>query len=137
MRRSVAHDVVRNPETATTLTMKREAATPADYLTQVPEVQRPLIDVLRSAILSIDPDLEEGVRYGMLDYPGLANLAAQKSYVALYVMPAVLAKFTDRFPGVSCGKSCLRFHRLDQINEAVLVEMLQAVRGARRSDEAG
>ena len=114
--------------------MKRDAATPADYLAQIPEGQRALIGILRSAILSDHPDIVEGVRYGMLDYPGLANLAAQKAYVALYVKPAVLARFKSRFPGVSCGKSCLRFKRPEQVDEVALADLLRAVRQARRGE---
>ena len=91
---------------------------------------------MRSAILRDHPDIVEGLRYGMLDYPGLANLAAQKAYVALYVSPSVLAEFKSRFPGVSCGKSCLRFTRLEQVEEATLRDLLRAVRKARHGDRS-
>ena len=114
--------------------MKRDVATPADYLAQIPNDQKALIEFLRSAILRDHPDIVEGLRYGMLDYPGLANLAAQKAYVALYVTPSVLAGFKSRFPGVSCGKSCLRFKRLEQVDASALSDLLQAVRVARRDD---
>ena len=59
---------------------------------------------VRAAIFAVAPDVEEGLRYGMLDYPGLANLGAQKHYVALYVAPEVLARHVDAFPGVDRGK---------------------------------
>ena len=88
--------------------MKRSAASPDEYLAQVPETQRPILEALRSAIRDGFPDIVEGLRYGMLDYPGLANLAAQKNYVALYVAPSVLADRKGDFPGVDSGKSCLR-----------------------------
>lgn len=114
--------------------MKRDAATPALYLEQVPDGQRALIEVLRSAIHRDHPDIVEGLRYGMLDYPGLANLAAQKAYVALYVSPTVLAASKSRFPGVSSGKSCLRFKRLEQVNEAALRDLLRAVRKPRHGE---
>ena len=115
--------------------MKRDAETPADYLAQLPEGQRALVDLLRSAILRDHPDIEEGLRYGMLDYPGLANLAAQKAYVALYVKPSVLGEFKPRFPGVSCGKSCLRFKRLDQVDADAVADLLRAVRAARLRED--
>ncbi len=116
--------------------MKRDANTPADYVAAVPERQRALLETVRAAILRAAPDVTEGLRYGMLDYPGLANLAAQKAYVALYVMPSVLAEFKSRFPGVSCGKSCLRFTRAEQVDEGVLLDLLRAVRSARRAADA-
>ena len=117
--------------------MKRDAATPADYLAQIPGDQRALIEALRTVILRDHPDIVEGLRYGMLDYPGLANLAAQKAYVALYVKPSVLAEFRSRFSGVSCGKSCLRFRRAEQVDADALADLLRAVRTARGSKVGG
>ncbi len=73
------------------------------------------------------PRFEEGLRYGMLDYPGLANLGAQKHYVALYVAPEVLKRHRSNFPGVDAGKSCLRFKRIDQANPKALVSLLEDV----------
>ncbi len=111
--------------------MKREVTTAAEYLAEIPEHQRPLLESLRTVIHKACPDVTEGIRYGMLDYPGLANLAAQKNYVALYVASTVLATFKARFPGVSCGKSCLRFARPEQFDEAAVHDLLLAVRRAR------
>ncbi len=116
--------------------MKRTAATPDDYLAQVPHRQKPVLEALRTLILEGSPGIAEGLRYGMLDYPGLANLAAQKHYVALYVLPEALAAFKGRFPGVSCGKSCLRFARLEQVDRSAIADLLQAVRRARQSGDA-
>lgn len=113
--------------------MKRDATTAAGYLAEVPERQRPLLESLRAAIHKACPDVTEGIRYGMLDYPGLANLAAQKNYIALYVAATVLADFKARFPGVSCGKSCLRFARQEQFDEAAIIDLLQSVRRARQT----
>jgi hypothetical protein len=79
---------------------------------------------------------DEGIEHGMLDYPGLANLAAQKHYVALYVAPAVLAKHKKSFPGVSCGKSCLRFAKPEQLDPVALRRLLKAVRSHRRGAES-
>ena len=115
--------------------MKRNAATPSEYLAQIPDRQKALLVSLRAAILRACPGVAEGVRYGMLDYPGLANLATQKNYVALYVMPAVLAEFKARFPDVSRGKSCLRFARPEQFDEAAILELLQAVHRAQQSTQ--
>ncbi len=114
--------------------MKRDAKTPEDYVAAVPEPQRALLKAVRSVIFRAVPDVAEEIRYGMLDYPGLANLAAQKAYVALYVKASVLAAFKPRFPGVSCGKSCLRIVRPEQVDEDALQEMLVAVRQARLED---
>ena len=76
---------------------------------------------------------EEGIEHGMLDYPGVANLAAQKHYVALYVAPTVLAQHREAFAGIDAGKSCLRFKRSEQLDSAALRKLLDAVVAFRRS----
>lgn len=63
----------------------------------------------------------------MLDYPGLANLGAQKHYVALYVAPAVLAQRKSDFPGVDAGKGCLRFKKPEQVDPDALRRLLHEV----------
>ena len=71
----------------------------------------------------------------MLDYPGLANLGAQKHYVSLYVAPAVLAKHRDHFVGLSSGKSCLRFRRLSQLDRPAVSRLLRDVWRYRSASE--
>ena len=111
--------------------MKRDASSPAAYRADVRGAQSELLEALREAIFDAVPDVEEGIEHGMLDYPGLANLAAQKNHVALYVAPAVLAKHAERFAGVDCGKSCLRFKRLEQFDADAVRALLRDVRSYR------
>jgi uncharacterized protein YdhG (YjbR/CyaY superfamily) len=90
-----------------------------------------MLEAIRGLIFEVAPDAEEVIQYGMLGYPGVANLAAQKHYVALYVKPAVVAKHRDRLPGVDCGKSCLRFRSTDQIDPESVRDLLRDVVEAR------
>ena len=73
--------------------MRRDSTSPDAYRADVTGEQRELLEAIRAVILEIDPDVEEGIEYGMLDYPGLANLPAQKNYVSLYVAPDVLGRY--------------------------------------------
>lgn len=114
--------------------MRRNSRSPAAYRKDVDGPLRELLEAVRQVVFEVVPDAREGIEYGMLDYPGLANLAAQKDYVALYVAPAVLARRKDDFPGVSAGKSCLRFRRLDQLDREALGRLLREVREFRRQD---
>jgi uncharacterized protein YdhG (YjbR/CyaY superfamily) len=107
--------------------MRRNDSSPEAYRNDVSGDQSEMLETLRKAIFEVAPDIEEIIEFGMLGYPGLANLAAQKHYVALYVMPAVLAEHRDRFPGADCGKSCLRFRRPDQIDHERLRALLREV----------
>ena len=113
--------------------MRRDVESPKAYLAELAGEQLALVKTIRKAIRRAMPRFEEGLRYGMLDYPGLANLAAQKGYVALYVAPEVLAKHKEHFPGVNAGKSCLRFKKLEQADPDALDALLEAVWAFRRA----
>jgi hypothetical protein len=117
--------------------MRRDSSSPAAYRRAVSGPQKKLLEAIRAVIRGVAPDVEEGIAHGMLDYPGLANLGAQKHYVALYLAPEVLEAHKARFPGVGCGKSCLRFERLEQLDPAALRRLLRDVRAYRRAHPAG
>ncbi len=114
--------------------MRRDSSSPEAYRSDVDGDLRTLLEEVRAVIFQVAPDVEEGIGHGMLDYPGLANLAAQKRYVALYVAASVLARRKCDFPGVSCGKSCLRFSRMDQLDRGALATLLREVQAFRSRD---
>lgn len=117
--------------------MKRDARSTDHYRSSVSGAQRDLLEKIRSAIFAAMPQVEEGIRHGMLDYPGLANLGAQKHYVSLYVAPEALALHAEAFAGVDRGKSCLRFKRSEQVDPDELAALLRDVRTVRaRADAA-
>jgi hypothetical protein len=116
--------------------MRRDDSSPSAYRKDVDGDLHTLLEAIRDLIFEVVPDVEEGIQHGMLDYPGLANLAAQKNYVALYVAPTVLAKRKVDFPGVSCGKSCLRFKRFDELDPQALTTLLREVREFRAGNDA-
>lgn len=111
--------------------MRRDDRSPRTYRADVEGPQREILERIRTVIREVHPTGKEGISHGMLDYPGLASLAAQKGHVSLYVAPAALAKHRELFPGVGAGKSCLRFKRLDQADPAALRTLLRAVRKHR------
>lgn len=106
--------------------MKRDDSSPQAYRGSVSGEKREVLETVREAILDRYPELEEGIEYGMLSYPGVGHLAAQKHYVSLYVDPEVLDQFRDRLPR-DCGKSCVRYRRQEQIDRDLLIEILNAV----------
>ncbi len=115
--------------------MKRDDSSPDAYRASVDGKQRKVLEAVRNVVRAAAPAIEEGIRYGMLDYPGLANLAAQKQYVSLYVAPAVLARHAADFKGIDHGKSCLRFKRIDQVDEAALRSLLDDVLAERAGSD--
>ena len=111
--------------------VKRDDRSPEAYRSDVSGEQSEMLEAIRDVIFEVAPESDEIIEYGMLGYPGLANLAAQKHYVALYVRPAVLAEHRERFSGIDCGKSCLRFRRPQQIDTDGLRNLLRDVLEAR------
>ena len=116
--------------------MKRDDRSPAAYRKDVESPLREILEEVRSGIFKVAPKTEEGIRHGMLDYPGLANLAGQKAYVSLYVAAAVLEAHPELFPGVDRGRSCLRFKKLEQVKAKDLTLLLHAVRKYRKTQPA-
>jgi uncharacterized protein YdhG (YjbR/CyaY superfamily) len=111
--------------------MRRDDRSPDHYRESVDGELREVLEAVRSVIVHSHSDLEETIRYGMLDYPGLANLGAQKNYVAVYVDPGVLARHGKAFAGIDRGKSCLRFRRVEQVDAAALEALFADVRKTR------
>jgi uncharacterized protein YdhG (YjbR/CyaY superfamily) len=127
-----------------------------EYIEQVSEDKREAMTELRNVIKNnIPKGFEECINYGMIGYvvphklypagyhcdPKLPlpfiNLAAQKSFIALYHMgiyanPQLLAWFTSehakRVKGkLDMGKSCIRYKKKEQIPFDLIAELIQKV----------
>ncbi|MDA7920336.1 DUF1801 domain-containing protein [Verrucomicrobiales bacterium] len=110
--------------------MKRDDSSPGAYLDSVDEPQKSLLMAIRELIIEVAPNAVEGIDYGMLGFGDIANLAAQKNYVSLYVAPLALAAFQKQHPSINCGKSCLRFSSIAQFEKVggdAIRELLEAV----------
>lgn len=107
--------------------MKRDDSSPQAYRDDVDGELSEILELIRSLIFEVADGVEEEIQYGMLNYPGVANLAAQKNYVSMYVKPAILDEFRDRFDGIDAGKSCLRFRRREQVDREVLGGLVEAL----------
>lgn len=124
--------------------MTSTAASPEEYLAELPPEREAVLRKLRAAILAqLDSGYEECMNYGMIGYvvphsiypagyhcnPKLPvpymNIASQKNYIAVYHSGVysdekVLAWFTSEYPKhcsakLDMGKSCIRFKKLDDI----------------------
>lgn len=105
--------------------MQRNHSSPEAYRADVVGELKAMLERIRGLLLEAVDASEETIEYGMLSYGDLANLAAQKNYVALYVASEVLDSFRGRLP--DCGKSCIRFRRSAQIDDHLLRELIRAV----------
>ena len=85
---------------------------------------------MRAWIRETLPEAEEVWAYGM---PGIAkdeliaSYKSQKNYISLYMDVDAVAKHKEELDaaGLNCGKSCIRFKRLDQLPEATIKAMLR------------
>ena len=120
--------------------MSNKAASPQEYIAQLPEERRETMSHLRKTILeNLPTGFEEQISYGMLGYvvphslypegyhcdPKLPlpfiNLASQKNYIALYhsgiyAKKELLDWFVSEYPKhcttkLDMGKSCIRFKK--------------------------
>ena len=116
--------------------------TVADYLAQLTPERRAAMEALRNAILeNLDPDLEEGIQYGMISYfvphriypPGyhcdpsqplpFVCLASQKNHMSLHMACIYAGPRAQSFreawartgKKMDMGKACVRFKKLDDL----------------------
>lgn len=137
--------------------MQSKAATPEEYINEIPQHQLQSFLELRKAIVENLPEgYEEQMSYGMIGYVvpysiypkgyhvkpkvplPLMNLAAQKNFIALYHMGIYANKqlldwFTQEYPNHSklkldMGKGCIRFKNMDQIPYTLIGELVQKMK---------
>jgi len=134
--------------------MKHKADSPEDYVKQLPEERRIVIQKIRDIILkNLPKGFEETMSYGMLGYvvphtlypagyhctPELPlpflNIASQKNFIAVYHMGIYAQKdlyewFIEEFPKynkrkLDMGKSCIRFKYMDDIPYELIEELVK------------
>ncbi len=136
--------------------MQSKAATPEQYISELPEDRKMAIIKLRETVLKNIPEgFEEQMSYGMLGYvvphtlypqgyhcdPALplpfVNIASQKNYIAMYHMgiyaiPELYNWFVEAYPEYSAvkpdvGKSCLRFKKAELIPHQLIGELMKKI----------
>ncbi len=132
--------------------MKSNASTVEEYLADLPEDRRAAISSVRETINAHLPGgYREQMDYGMIswvipleDYPdtyngkplGVAALASQKNYMALYLMGIYAdegleewfrQQYAERGLKLDMGKSCVRFRSLDEVPLDVIGEVIRRV----------
>ena len=100
------------------MAMKTQAATVQEYLDGLPDDRRTALAGLRKLIRNIWPQSTENMAHGMptfhLDGHALCAMASQKHFMAIYLMHYdLLNAFKNDLKVHDCGRSCIRFKRLD------------------------
>lgn len=108
--------------------MTSKAKTIDEYLQELPSDRRAALGELRALIHRVAPKTVEAMQYGLPAFGELCALASQKNYMSLYVCESDLVKSHLAALGkVSCGKGCIRFKRLADLNLAAVESLLKAI----------
>ncbi len=135
--------------------MQSKVTTVEQYLAELPEDRRAVIEAVRQVILkNLDKDYEEGIQYGMIGYYvphrvyprgyhcdpkqplPFAGLASQKNYMSLYLMCVYGESDHSKWfreswartgKKLDMGKSCVRFKKLDDLALEVIGEAIKRV----------
>jgi uncharacterized protein YdhG (YjbR/CyaY superfamily) len=121
--------------------VRYEAETVADYLRALTPERREALETLRSVVLQVAPGATETMRYGMPAYDvgsrELCLFASQKHYVSLYLDPRIVDEYRGELEGLSLGKGCVRFRRLDRIPLETIERMLREIAKRETEDDDG
>lgn len=120
------------------------AETPEDYIAQLDEPRRSQIAALHALIRKTVPRLKPFIQSGMLAYGPFhyryasgregdwfrIGVASNKSYISLYACAAdergyVAERYKKKLPRASIGKSCVRFKKLEDLDQAALKALLK------------
>lgn len=135
--------------------MQSKAKSVPEYLDSLPADRRAAIEAVRAVVRqNLDPQLEEGMQYGMIGYyvphrvyPAgykcdpkqplpFAHIASQKNHMAVYLFcmygdEAHRRWFEDAWKKsgkrLEAGKSCIRFKKLDDLALDVIGESIRRV----------
>lgn len=118
-----------------------KAASSAEaFLASLDEPRRSDIGRLHERILELAPGIAASADAGMLRYGRyeyryasgregewfVLGIASNKRYVSLYTSSYALESYAERLPKADLGRGCIRFKRLDDLDQDVLDEVIRA-----------
>lgn len=112
--------------------MQSTASNVTDYLAEVPEDRRAILERLRKLCRKTLTGYEEVMEYGMPGYKkgdSLISFASQRNYISIYGLRKVLTDADLAALGsAAAGKGCMRFSKPEKIDFAVIERLLVASR---------
>jgi uncharacterized protein YdhG (YjbR/CyaY superfamily) len=111
--------------------VRSDASTVEEYVAEAPAERRNALELLRRLCREELSGFDEEMAYGMPAYlrDGVVEVgfASQKAYISLYILRQdALDAGAERLAGLSLGKGCVRFARPEQVDPAVVRELLKA-----------
>ena len=113
--------------------MQSKAANISEYLEELPPDRQSALKELRALIHRVAPGIVEEMQYGLPAFGDLCAMASQKNYMALYVCEGDIVKtHLAQLGKVSCGKGCIRFKRLGDLNLNAVESILRKILDRRK-----
>jgi len=88
------------------------------YLSNLAPDRRAALENIRTLIFHTLPEVEETMKYRMPTYElneVVCAIASQKHYMSLYMDTTLVAKHKQELEHLDCGKSCIRFKRIEDV----------------------
>jgi hypothetical protein len=117
-----------------------EPRTPETYIARLEGSRRVDIGRLHARIRELAPSMRSYVDRGFLAYGRYTyryasgregdwlclGLASNKAYISLYAPTLDLNPYVERLPKADLGRGCIRFKRLDDLDPAIVDEIIVA-----------
>jgi uncharacterized protein YdhG (YjbR/CyaY superfamily) len=107
--------------------MMKAAESVEAYLAPLPDTQRVALERLRAQILSVVPDAEECISYGIPTFKlrgkNLVHMGASAKHCSFYPGSGPIEAFADELAGYSTSKGTIRFDPAKPL-PAVLVKKI-------------
>jgi uncharacterized protein YdhG (YjbR/CyaY superfamily) len=107
----------------TTFFMQSKAPTIPRYISGLPPKERSVVETLDKLVRSAAPKGSGSMKYGMPTYELASRFIAfnsQRNYFSFYADPKIVKRYRDELKGLDCGKSCIRFRKLEDVPLATL-----------------
>jgi uncharacterized protein YdhG (YjbR/CyaY superfamily) len=98
--------------------MQSKAETIAAYMSELPPKEKSVIQSLDRLVRFTLKGAVGTMKFGMPTYDAdgrMIAINAQKNYFSLYVDPAVMKRYSAELEGLSCGKCCIRFRKMEDL----------------------
>jgi len=103
--------------------MKSKASTIPEYISGLSSKERSVVATLDKMVRVAAPKGSGSMKYGMPTYEFASRIIAfnsQKNYFSFYADPEIVKRYRTELRGLDCGKSCIRFRKIEDVSLATL-----------------
>ncbi|HEY2068928.1 MAG TPA: DUF1801 domain-containing protein [Rhizomicrobium sp.] len=112
--------------------VQSKAATVDAYIKEADAKRKPALTRMRKIAREVLADCDEVMDYGMATYKRdgemVTAFANQKGYLAFYAGIGAMGRHKKELAGIDCGKGCIRYKKIDQIDFDVVRSLFEDIR---------